>query len=90
MHRSISTQVSQQLALTLERQTLHTQQQALVQQHMSYYRSAQSEGECLTLAPGVNICSLIPWAQKGLLAGVVERTTQCSRVHSKEEYYSSA
>jgi len=30
---------------------------------MSHYRSAQSEGGCLTLAPGVNICSLIPWAR---------------------------
>ena len=42
-------QVSQQLALTLD-----VQQQALEQQHMSHYRSVQSEGGCLaTLARGV-------------------------------------
>ena len=43
-------QVSQQLALTLDTNTtLDVPQQALVQQHMSHYRSVQSEGGCLAI-----------------------------------------
>jgi hypothetical protein len=50
-------QVSQQLALTL----VDVQQQALVQQHMSHYRSVHSEGGCLaTLAPGMTCVQLNP------------------------------